>query len=810
MLAAAMDRVLQSAVDSTKFFFVIDGLDELHGSSIDKTHLADLMHDMSALPQVKLLLSSRPESPFMSSFKEQPTLRLENFTRPDIARYVCDKISAHGRDDYHKDHIRRIQDFIIRHARGVFLWVFLTVRIAVDGLNNYEDIRMIRQRIEELPQELDDLFTHILRRIPSRYKKEAFRYLLIVLECQRIRDYWPGLSAQRWDGELVPDIALAVAQRASNHQAAGNLAWLSPQEIQTATVRLRSHLHSRCQGLLELNQLVMQNPAYIESERRLSCVCFLHRTLFDLLTEHKDVIEMLRSGVGQTFDVYRAIMAGWIAYHKSQQPKRRNPGTFTHVHIPIIFRLNALAEESTGLAQTGLLTAIDDDMHRRLKIIFPRRSGVGHWASEFVKDADLLAYTIATGSSLYLREVIQRRVAITRLTMRPLLQFAIPHYSDMESRKSDAINCEAATLLLEHGEDPLKEHDGRNAWQNAFSWITDNPEAIKSPTLPQILNVIKLMAKFADGPQRYRTTLVGVCPPAEIVRKRVLGAECCSGKPLHFCECSGARSLGVDANAILMMLESQSEQSETLVQSTSQAQSRNSSRARSQATTREAWSCNATVRPPGSRAYGHGGTSRKSFQRSNLSQRTYRSVDHDATQSRLGQYVDLAPTNDPEIALYDGGITLEPDMHRGRYRHIPHREDLDNYEPDYERRTQSCKPSIGIHPNHSFYRAHKDEVAGSVPGTFLKKPHDPMTSANLFSHDAATVRKHERSNSSARRPDVKQRSEPLLRRAGQLKTPIAFSERPDEPDVRHRKPRRKPSFWNRLRQISRRIFPSVP
>lgn len=306
-LAAAMKRVIKSIVRSTNLFFIIDGLDELRGDERAKDRLVDILENMASSTHVKLLLSSRPENTFI--FDGYPAISLEKFTRPDIVGYVCDRIRQDDVDENRNDQIRRMQNYIIRYAQGVFLWVYITVSIAVDGFKNHEDIQAIRQRIEKLPPQLDDLFTHVLNeRIPAQYQTEAFRYIWIVLECQRMRDYWPGLSAQRWDGDNVPAVALAVAQQASNHSKASFLVRLGSDAFEKNTLRLQDHLHSRCQGLLEFSVLHAQNPE--RTIKKLSCVYFLHRTLYEYLTQNAEVLALLKAKAGEQFDVYRAIMTG--------------------------------------------------------------------------------------------------------------------------------------------------------------------------------------------------------------------------------------------------------------------------------------------------------------------------------------------------------------------------------------------------------------------------------------------------------------------------------------------------------------------
>lgn len=796
VLAAAMDCVLKSAVRSTKFFFIIDGLDELHGSSIEKAHLANIVQELAAVPQVKLLLSSRPESAFLACFRGRPTLQLEKFTRLDITRFVRDSISAKGRDDDYRDEIRRIRSFIVFHARGVFLWVFLAVKIAIDGLNNYEDIRMIRQRIEGLPRELDDLFTDMLNRIPTRYKTEAFRYILIVLECQRVREYWPGLTAQSWDCVLVPDVALAVAQRASNHREAGNLAWLSPQEIRNVTRRLRSHLYSRCQGLLELSQRDMQNPAYAEPERRLSCVCFLHRTLFEYLIEHEEVIERLKSGAGSTFDLHRAMMTGWIAYHKVQ-PTTEALGKLTHVHMPIIFRLNALAERSTGRAQAKLLAAIDNDMRHRLEDIFPSRSGVGHWASEFVKDADLLAYTIATGSSHYLRAAINQHAVSTRSKMRPLLQFAVPHFSDIESRRTDAINFEAAALLLMHGENPLRDYHGHNSWKNAFTWITDNPKVIKSPTLPNTLKVIKLMAEYADDLRKCRATLVRNYTPAGVIRELVLEAICCGNMQVRVCPCTRARRVSIEADILLLILEPQPGVQSTLAANRTHIHvgSRESSRNRARGIP-------ALIPSAGVHAYGHQDPKPDQSQRFTSRQRIPRSANRNVNRSQLHRSAEPSRESDIKkvvVALSHSQMTGEAGMHQVRHLQLAHREGPDRYWGNNEPYTCSRKASANIYTDRPTHNTCTDDLRGNVS---IGYPEEPRQRTRHY-RERGRVTASERRQTYGRVPPVRSSSEdrgrPPSSRIDQSGAPTLYYEQPGELVVRSKE--RPRSLWDHLKQF---------
>lgn len=554
MLVVAMGRILKADKLSKNFFFIIDGLDEYERNSMGKTKLAELMLDMAQSPRVKILLSSRPESAFASCFHRRvvPTIHLHHLTRPDIAAYVDARLPSVSSLDiterWDEAETRYVADYIVDNAAGVFLWVILIVNIVLDGVHHSDGIRMIRQRIEELPQELDDLFTHILtKRIAQRHKPEAFRYLLIVLEWQSVRDYWPGLSAQRWDGDSVPVVALAVAQQASDRYMASHLARLSPDQIRATAVRLRSHLKSRCQGLLELSRLNLQGPAAGDTERGPSRVYFLHRTLYDYLKQHADVVALFRAGVGGEFEIYEAMMTGWIAYQRCQ-PLNRALVKSSQAQIPIIFRLNALAEAFTGRPQTELLAVIDYEMTIRAGTVHQRPLGSGrHWTSRFCESSDLLAYTVSTGAWQYLQETIIKGNGIPRKTGRPLLQYAVPPYSQTQGRRVDAINFNAVILLLENGEDPFSDYYGWNTWLNAMSWFTKNEQILNCHSLPQILDVMKLLADHSSYQSRSGTIFLDNYTPTGAIRGLLLQSKCCWGVEVHRCSCSKARELSLHA-----------------------------------------------------------------------------------------------------------------------------------------------------------------------------------------------------------------------------------------------------------------------
>lgn len=208
---------------------------------------------MAQSPRVKLLLSSRLENQFQAAFARCPTLQLETLTKTDISAHVSTGLWSNSflREItvLEKDGIRDIETFILDNANGVFLWVALVLRIAIDDINNHEDLLTIRNRVTALPPELDGIFTHVMQhRIPQHCKQEACRCLLIVLRWNTER----GSSFNFGDKAIVlDDTTVAIAQLASSYEEACELGAYNETQVADAKFQFRRRLATRCQGLIE-------------------------------------------------------------------------------------------------------------------------------------------------------------------------------------------------------------------------------------------------------------------------------------------------------------------------------------------------------------------------------------------------------------------------------------------------------------------------------------------------------------------------------------------------------------------------------
>lgn len=166
----AFSRFKSSIGGHTKVAMLVDGLDEFEDIKLTMPELADMFITITHVPNIEALLSSRSLGPFEFVFRQTPQFRLHDLTHNDITSYVDDKLARHPRiADLINDNgsgVHKLIAEIVDNASGVFLWVKLVVRSLLEGVANYDTLPDLQKRLQELPQDLEELFELMLRKIP--------------------------------------------------------------------------------------------------------------------------------------------------------------------------------------------------------------------------------------------------------------------------------------------------------------------------------------------------------------------------------------------------------------------------------------------------------------------------------------------------------------------------------------------------------------------------------------------------------------------------------------------------------------------
>jgi chromatin segregation and condensation protein Rec8/ScpA/Scc1 (kleisin family) len=375
-LKSAFIRLLGQKKIPLKICLFIDGLDEYEG---DHSEIAELFKSVVGSEQVKVCVSSRPLLVFDRALKSFPGLMLQNLTYDDIKAYVRNRLSTHERmkelECEEPELAPRLTSDIISKASGVFLWVKLVVYSLLEGLGNYDRGADLVRRLEELPEDLEDLYWHMLDRVkPAWYLEEGFRLLLIVKSA------------------LQP---LNVLQLCFADMQDPQLAFKSKQNEISAEMQLRQcdgmvgRVKSRCLGLIEIIGPSHTDPC----SRR---VQFLHKSASDFLDTPKAQSRISECLGGKDFVPELQLMRSTLLELKTVETRLsehdfhdggglKREAWFDDV-MPIVvdfMHYAGWAEEKMNTAQIALVDEVDRVTSALWESIGFRsdaeRVGVDHW-----------------------------------------------------------------------------------------------------------------------------------------------------------------------------------------------------------------------------------------------------------------------------------------------------------------------------------------------------------------------------------------------------------------------------------------------
>jgi hypothetical protein len=335
-LSQAFMRLLSN--ETRKFFFLIDGLDELSG---DCNQLATfLLQCVSTRPNVKLCVSSRPWLVFTDAFHQRPSLQMQDFNSEDIKVYTTDSLTGHVMfrqlESVNPQKTQRLIDEVTEKSSGVFLWVVLVVKSLLDGLRDGDSTEDLQARLLQLPADLAELYQKLLQDLTPEYLEDASRIFQVVRASRHLYNCWmEGKVALKFpsplfdaSGIFAPGLDLLnLSFLGEDIQTALKIKHreMSYQEAAQRGDAMRRRLQSRCKGLLE-----HEVPVFKDSYQHCR-VGYLHRTVRDFVEQGKGRSLLLAKVPG--FDPYATLCAVHLlhlkttAHHDSTdrfgQPARR-------------------------------------------------------------------------------------------------------------------------------------------------------------------------------------------------------------------------------------------------------------------------------------------------------------------------------------------------------------------------------------------------------------------------------------------------------------------------------------------------------
>ncbi|PMD15289.1 hypothetical protein NA56DRAFT_350067 [Hyaloscypha hepaticicola] len=143
---------------------------------------------------------------------------------------------------------------VVTKANGVFLWVRIVTKSLLNGLRNWDDISDLQRRLDELPSDLNALYSHMLDLIDTLYFPQASRIF-------RIFDAASALNLRPTILEL--DLAVTAVYTTAMAPTAVEP---SDAEFEYRCQRMTAHLKSRCEGLLEAHDILDRHWESISDE----------------------------------------------------------------------------------------------------------------------------------------------------------------------------------------------------------------------------------------------------------------------------------------------------------------------------------------------------------------------------------------------------------------------------------------------------------------------------------------------------------------------------------------------------------------
>ena len=386
-------RRINCELTSSCICYFVDGLDEFTGSY---SALTELIGDLIQNLNVKVCVSSRPYRSFETAFGGFPKLRLQDLTEQDIRTYATDRLSSLSRTKLlvarHPTWIPKTVDAVLRKAEGVFLWVKLAVDDQIQGANDEDSPEQLAERLELLPSEMGDLYVHMLNKISKSHRKEAVRYLQLILN-------WAGDFAAGIYRPLDPSLSLIAL--AEYDKLDDLLRMTSDMDIPDAMAhcdRIAKRIATICAGFLEISRNSLWeklgDSASAGPESGLSKsenfhVRFLHRTTIDFLLEDERGKQFLDSNSTTHFSpdisYIRAQLGILIVFEVTF---RKFDEYTTHRYVSEIMKSSFIAEHRTGVAHTTLMDLVDTTI-AKLANRYEDEASPLHWCTRWTVYEDM-------------------------------------------------------------------------------------------------------------------------------------------------------------------------------------------------------------------------------------------------------------------------------------------------------------------------------------------------------------------------------------------------------------------------------------
>lgn len=299
-------NLAKAAHQPRRICFFIDGLDEFSGNCAE---LNDFLLEVTSMsPDIKFVVSSRPITVCTDVFSSLPTLRVQDITQDDMRRYASDYLGKKLSDSYGSEWTA-ILDTIVTKASGVFMWVCLVVKSLLEGLRDGDTFSELQERLEELPSDLQDLYQHMLDRIPEKYRQQALQIIWVALL---------NRHGRRGHGffEVLSPFQLSMAFDSDDKVLSLPIKRMSKDQMIQHSKQFENRVRGRCLGLLEVNDGHHRNPLKWNVE-------FIHKTAVEFFTNEHMGRSFRRLQEDTGFNPFAALLKSSLVVAKSMNTVKK-------------------------------------------------------------------------------------------------------------------------------------------------------------------------------------------------------------------------------------------------------------------------------------------------------------------------------------------------------------------------------------------------------------------------------------------------------------------------------------------------------
>jgi hypothetical protein len=540
-LLNVFDQLAKQTLISSKMCFFVDGLDEYEGNHTELTRLVKILASSSS---IKLCVSSRPWNPFIRAFGgNEQQLKLEDLTKDDIKHYVQSKLQENERFRELEKQDPRCNDIVadmVQRAQGVFLWVYLVVDSLLKGLDEGDDARDLRGRLESLPDGLEEYFRHMLQTIDPSYREQTYRIFQVTVQAL----------------QPLPVMAFSFLEKEKENPSYALEIHTTPYPddvVEAVHERMKERLNARCKDLLEVNV----DPS--ESGPFKYKVDFLHRTVRDFFVDTNALEEMHKGRLTTNFDAHLSLCRIMLALTKALQEITENASLNLMFSLSDELMYHAWRFERGGIPQQNPTSQISmeiellDELDRVLtklteaftydlsNIRLMKNRNHCHWTN--IRDVPkglfheyqhktFLASAIQFNLVLYVTQKLQRHPkTLHSKAGRPLLDSALrPNMvTPIQLQHLDASpNIDMVRLLLEQGADPNQSiyiYDRQTVW-SLFLQQCYNTTSRGNPHQSNMYELFQVLIEGGANPNiSFKTTDNEVITISDVLKRMLRESE---------------------------------------------------------------------------------------------------------------------------------------------------------------------------------------------------------------------------------------------------------------------------------------------